>query len=441
MKRLLLIVLLAVVAGVGYVAGTRLHPPATPEPIQAQARATYVCPMHSHIVSDHPGACPICGMALVLAGESVEAAHQIHIDTATQQKLGLQLASVTRETLHQDIQTYATVVADDAAVLRITANVDGVVQRLHIHAGQRVARGQLLYELSSPDALAIQYEYIDLLRRFGPALKAAAERHEQAQHLMAEAQSQDAAAREQADRTARQIEEQSDSMLQPMRRDQERITLRLRQIGFSDEMLAQLNKMQQAFPLLSGRAPQACVVKEVMARPGMAVGQMTELLSCVDTARTWIEIALYPDQRPWVREGDSMTLTPEDGEPITTRLTGLDALPDTASRAVRARVPIAAVRAGRLGDYVRVTIHAAPREVLAVPKGALIRTGHGNFVMRAMGNGHFMPVKVLAGIESEERVAIREGLKTGDQVVVNGQFLLDAAASITDAAQRMQRVK
>jgi membrane fusion protein, copper/silver efflux system len=29
------------------------------------AVAMYVCPMHASVVSDHPGKCPICGMALV----------------------------------------------------------------------------------------------------------------------------------------------------------------------------------------------------------------------------------------------------------------------------------------------------------------------------------------------------------------------------------------
>ena len=40
--------------------------PAAPEPlpISASAPARYVCPMHPEIVSDQPGSCPICGMAL-----------------------------------------------------------------------------------------------------------------------------------------------------------------------------------------------------------------------------------------------------------------------------------------------------------------------------------------------------------------------------------------
>ena len=67
-----------------------------------------------------------------------------------------------------------------------------------------------------------------------------------------------------------------------------------------------------------------------------------------------------------------------------------------------------------------------------------MRSGRGNFVMRALDKGHFMPVAVTTGIESAERIAILEGLTEGDQVVVNGQFLLDAAASIADAAQRLK---
>jgi Cu(I)/Ag(I) efflux system membrane fusion protein len=61
--------------------------------------------------------------------------------------------------------------------------------------------------------------------------------------------------------------------------------------------------------------------------------------------------------------------------------------------------------------------------------------------MQSLGNGHFMPVKVVTGIETAERVAIRAGLEAGDEVAVNGQFLLDAAASIADTAQRMRAAR
>ncbi|MBO3272093.1 heavy metal-binding domain-containing protein [Hymenobacter defluvii] len=41
-------------------ASTDVHGPAV-EPKAAQ----YTCPMHPDVVSDHPGKCPKCGMALV----------------------------------------------------------------------------------------------------------------------------------------------------------------------------------------------------------------------------------------------------------------------------------------------------------------------------------------------------------------------------------------
>jgi len=432
-----MLIVLAVGAG-GYWIGQRQAPaPSTPEPIASGvAQKAYVCPMHSHIVQDHPGTCPICGMDLVAANEASGAAEsQIHVDTATQQKLGVRIVSAEQATLTHDIQTYATLVPDEGALLRITPNIDGVLAKLHVtRIGQHVARGQVLYELSSQDALALQYEYIDITRRGIPTQKMVDE--QRAKNRTALAEAQDDASREQAQMAAHQSEEQLRSILQPIQRDRERIGLRLQQIGFTDAMLAKLLETRKALTVVPARAPQACVVKEIMARPGMTVNHMTEILSCVDTSRAWLEVVLYPDQLSWVREGDAVTVEFETGAPIKTRLTGLNPIVDNATRTVRARLPISP--GANLGEYATVTIHASPRKVLSVPKSAVMRSGQGSFVMRALDKGHFMPVKVTTGIETAERIAIRDGLEEGDQVVVNGQFLLDAAASIADAAQRLK---
>ena len=75
---------------------------------------------------------------------------------------------------------------------------------------------------------------------------------------------------------------------------------------------------------------------------------------------------------------------------------------------------------------------------MAVPSTALIRTGKGDAVMLSLGNGHFLPTSVRTGLEDGDQVEIVDGLQPGADVVVNGQFLLDAAASMSSAAQRMQ---
>ncbi len=374
-------------------------------------------------------------MGLVAANDANSAvANQIHVDTATQQKLGVRIARTERAALTYDIQTYATLIADEGAFLRITPNIDGVLTKLHIkRIGQRVTRGEVMYEISSPDILALQNEYIDNARRATPALKMVEERRER--NRLAIADALDAAEREQAKLGASQSEEQLQSILQPLERDRERTLLRLHQIGFTDAMLAKLLETRKALATVAALAPQNCVVKAIMATSGMSVNHATEIMSCVDTAHTWLEVVMYPDQLAWVREGDAVTVNFETGVSIKTRLTGLNPILDNTTRSARVRLSI--TPGANLGEYATVTIHTAPRQVLSVPKSAVMRTGHGNFVMHALEKGHFMPVAVTTGIETAERIAILDGLEEGDLVVVNGQFLLDAAASIADAAQRL----
>jgi len=440
-----LLIALAVGAG-GFWLGARQAqaPSGAPDALSPPATAangqTFVCPMHSHIVQGHPGECPICGMDLVvLKDASSSAAKQIHVDTATQQKLGVRLAHAEFATLTHDIPVYGTLVADESAVLRITPNVSGLLTRLHVsRVGQRIERGQVVYELSSKEALDIQYEYIDTLRRGLPAMNMAAERREQHRAKLERARSLGPAEVKQAEHEISESEEQLRSILQPLERDLVLVKLRLKQIGFTDAMLDQLSKSKQAFKVIQARAQRGCVVQAVMARPGMAVNAMTEILQCVDPARAQIEMVLYPDQLDWVEEGDAVTLAFAGGETVKTTLRGLHPLVDEATRTLRVRMPVTLSRAPRLGEYAQVTIHTTAREVLSVPKSAVMRTGRGDFVMRALDKGHFMPVEVLTGIETAERIAIRDGLEAGDPVAVNGQFLLDAAASIADTAQRMR---
>jgi len=446
-KTIALVLLAAAVAAGGFWLGSRqasgphVSHDASPLPAIAPSTQAYVCPMHPHIVQDHPGDCPICGMDLVVMKDASGAeARQIHVDTATQQKLGVQLEQAAFATLTHDISVYGTLVADESRVLRITPNVDGLLTRLHVNrVGQRIARGQVLYELSSQDALALQYEYIDIDKRAFPAQQMVEQRRAQNRVLLEQArQSGDAAEVERVKHGAHESEEQLLYILQPMRRDRERLALRLKQIGFTDTMLEQLLKTGQAQGTFHARAQHDCVVQAVMARPGMAVAPMTEILQCVDAASAQIEIVLYPDQLDWVEEGDAVTLAFAGGETVKTQLRGLHPLVDEATRTLRVRMPVTLKRAPRLGEYAQVTIHTTEREVLSVPKSAVIRSGRGNFVMRALDKGHFMPVEVVTGIETAERIAIRDGLEAGDAVAVNGQFLLDAAASIADTAQRMR---
>lgn len=439
------LVILFIAGGAGYWIG-QTHMSQTQAPVtktaeskvEAPKHKVYVCPMHSQIVQDHPGTCPICGMSLVESGTADEHADadMLHVDTATQQKLGVTLASAQMQTLAHEIRTYATVIPDESALHPLTPTVEGVLVKLKVsQTGQQIGPGQLLYEIESPELIQLQHEYIDYLVRLSQTQNAAARQREQNKRSQANISNQDAAGRELLERSIRQSEEQILAMLQPTERDGVRLITRLKYAGMTDAMLATIAKKGVAITVIPVKTQKACLVKEIGARPGMVVSTNTPIVTCVDNARLWLEVALFPDQVPFVKTGDALNIRFEDGTQIKTALANISDIVDPTTRTVSARFAVAGQHL-RLGEYASVTIQAAPRQALAVPRSAVMRSGDGDFVMRAMQPGHFMPAKVTTGIETEDQIEIRSGLEDGDKVVVNGQFLLDAAASIADAAQR-----
>jgi Cu(I)/Ag(I) efflux system membrane fusion protein len=394
--------------------------------------------MHSHIVQDHPGTCPICGMDLVLAGQS-EAGAQVYVDTATQQKFGVRMASAERTSLAHEIHTYATLTPDVNTMQRITPTIDGTLVKLYAtHPGQYIAAGKPLYDIFSQELLQLQNEYIDYLKRRSQSYKNAEETRSRNKQMMDSMHEQDPAGQAQIDNAMRQTEEQVQAMLQPMERDGLRLAGRLKSAGFSDAMLLQLASQRTATQVTTIPAQYACTVNEVSARAGMALAAMTDILTCVESRRAWLEVVFYPGQSSQVHEGETLQVQFADGTRTQTKLSGLSNITEGSARTIRARMPIKIADAQQLGGYADVTLLSSPHETLNVPVSAVIRTGHGDFVMRAMGNGHFMPQKIEIGISNDDRIEIRNGLEEGNQVALNGQFLLDAAASIADAAQRYE---
>ena len=440
MKRIFPVLLLVgITLGGGFWLGQRNNNAATQT--AATVRQIYVCPMHSHIVQDHPGTCPICGMDLVQAGQS-ETGAKIYVDTSTQQKFGVRLASAERGSLAREIHSYATLIANAGAMQRITPTVNGLLVKLYAERpGQRIAAGEPLYEIFSQELLQLQNEYVDYFKRRNQSLISAEETRARNRQMLENLHGQDKSGLEQIEKGMKQTEEQVNSILQPMTRDGERLTGRLKFAGFSAAMLQQLADKRKILETVTISAQRACTVIEVSARAGMAVSATTDIVSCVDANRAWLEVVFYPDQVGHLREGDTIQVQFSDGERMQTRLTGLSAMSEGEARTLRARIPVKLSAGRQLGDYADVTLLSTQLIALSVPLSAVMRTGRGDYVMRALGNGHFMPQKIVTGMSNNDRIEIIEGLEAGDNVAVNGQFLLDAAASIADAAQRYNQNK
>lgn len=375
----------------------------------------WVCPMHPHILQDHEGTCPICGMDLVEtdAPPAHDQGATVAVDAALQQRMGVRLAAAEERALSRELHSYGTVAIDETTRHDVSPKVEGWIRRLHVTAeGQPVRAGQVLYEIYSPELVQRQREYLELLQRRDRLLESMTE-----------------------------MAGQNAQMAASLARERMRTREKFANADVDAQTLAALEQSRRVQEVVAVRAPKSGFVTRIGAREGAYVTPMTSVLSMADDARVWIDIALYPDQLAWVGEGDAVTVrTRQDARPLLTgRLAFASPQVEDGTRTVRARLAADnAHRHLRPGAWVDVSIAARPQSVLAVPRSAVIRTGKGDRVMLARGDGHFMPVPVETGIENGDFIEIVDGLAEGAQVAVNGQFLLDAAASMSDAAQRMR---
>lgn len=369
----------------------------------------WVCPMHPEIMQDHQGTCPICGMELVESKSHEAHDHGIHVDTATIQKLGVRLASVKRSPVSREIRVYGNVTADESALHEVHSNFDGWIRKSYIHSvGQRIEKGQVIYEIYSPELIMQQKEYLKFVERRNQILKTM------------------------GDITLQENEYVMDLLMELSR---ERTKFLYEGIGV--DTIRKIEDSRQPVEVVRILADESGVVTQINARAGSFATPSATLYTLANVSRVWVTATLYPDQVNRVDSGDDVTITDSDGQSFKAKIDFINPVAD--SNKVGARMTIANSQLHlRPGSFVDVTIHARPHEALVVPGSAVLRTGEGNLVMLHRGEGQFLPVYVETGIENGDSIEITDGLQSGAEVAVNGQFLLDSAASMSAAVERMQ---
>ena len=78
---------------------------------------------------------------------------------------------------------------------------------------------------------------------------------------------------------------------------------------------------------------------------------------------------------------------------------------------------------------------AAKAPVVAVPASAVIDSGTRKVVLIAKGEGRFEPRAVKLGNAGGGYVEMRDGVKSGEEVVTSAKFLIDAESNLKAALQ------
>ena len=171
------------------------------------------------------------------------------------------------------------------------------------------------------------------------------------------------------------------------------------------------------------RAPFAGVVTERFMRRGERPGIGDEVLGMVDSHELEVQARVPLDTLDYVREGDVLTLK-VNAEKKQARVRALVAAGDDRSRLLDLRLALTE-NGWTIGQPVRIALPTAiAKEVLAVPRDALVLRRDGAAVFRIGADNKAERVTVQLGVASGPLVAIvgqgAGSIKAGDQVVTRG---------------------
>ncbi|MFS1425382.1 efflux RND transporter periplasmic adaptor subunit [Shewanella sp. 10N.286.48.B5] len=369
-------------------------------PSNAEPSIKYVCPMHPHIVSDTQGTCPICGMNLekVTLGAAAEEI-VVGVSGGMQQALGMRTQQVEKDTLWRLVKTIGTVEYNEDSIAHVHARVTGWVEKLHINnVGQKIKKGQLMYELYSPELINAQDDYLQALDYL--------EQDNQRGGIL--------------ERKARQ---------------------RLALLGVSSKIIQQLETSGETVFRVPFYAPQDGVVSQMDIRDGMYIQPGNALIELVDLSTVWVIADVFENEQSWLEKGRPAEVT-ASAQGLFDLESDIDYIYpelDPVTRAMRVRVKLANPNASlRPGTLVDVSLFGGPkRNIITIPTEALILTGRENRVVVQRHDSGFTSVPVKVGIIAQGKAEIIEGINEGDHVVVSGQFLLDSEASIQGSLLRL----
>ena len=385
--------------GAGYwIAHQKDNPQSTLAGQQQDAKVLYwYDPMKPEQHFDKPGKSPFMDMQLVpkYADENTamtdESRPTVKIDPSLQQNLAIRYGTVEQAVIGNAMFTNGILQANERQTAILQTRASGFVQRVYGHAvGDMVRQGSPIADISIPEWTGEQTEFLAVLRT--------------------------------GDR----------SLIQASRQ-------RLQLLGIPQNVIHQVERTRRVQSNITLQAPISGFIDSLEVRNGMALAMGQTLATIKGINPIWLEAAVPEKQIAGIKRGMSVEA---NFAAFSQKVTGkvIDILPtlDTTSRTIKVRIELPNP-SGQLkpGMFASVNIINNPQSSLVVPEQAVIRTGTRNVVIVAHEQGRFEPVVVQLGQSDGNKIAVLQGLKAGQKVVISGQFLIDSEANLQGVLDKL----
>ncbi|WOD44162.1 efflux RND transporter periplasmic adaptor subunit [Hwangdonia lutea] len=370
----------------------------------AETNQMWTCSMHPQIMQPEPGDCPICGMDLIPAEAGADGllADQFKLSENAMALANVQTTVVGNETAEDNTITLSgKIVENEKANAVQVSYFSGRIERLNVSfTGEEVRKGQLLATIYSPELYAAQQELL----------------------------------------TAASLKESQPALYKAVRNKLKLWKLSENQIN----KIESSGKVQENVPVY---ATVSGTVTEKLVEQGDYVKQGQPLLKIANLKTVWANFDVYENQIDLFKKGQNVTVTTKayPHKEFTGKVDFIEPSLNTKTRTVALRVVLNNQKdLFKPGMFVAGHIkrsRASEKEVLTVPSTAVLWTGKRSVVY--LKTNPEQPVfemrEITVGTKIGENYEVLEGLNSGDEIVSNGTFTIDAAAQLQGKKSMMNK--
>ena len=324
----------------------------------------------------------------------------VQLDADEINAAGVQLAKVTTARLTTSVDAVGRVEQPEAQLATVPARVGGRIDKLYVQfTGENIRRGQAVAEIYSPELVASAEEYRLALQN-RDRMRSSPEK---------------------------EAVESANDLVTASRRRLELWGVNEKQIDAAGAGIAGLHATIYA--------PAGGSVVERKVTSGQYVNAGDPLFTVADLSTVWVKADVYEFQLPQIRPGQTVEIT-SDALPdkvVRGRVDFIEpeANPQTRTIPVHVHVPNPAMRL-RPGMYIRAKfISPGERQSVVVPRSAVLDTGTRKLAYVAKADGVFEAREIQTGTPTEELYPVLAGLKLGEEVVTNGNFLIDSQTRLS----------
>ena len=302
----------------------------------------------------------------------------------------------------------ARIAYDENHTVRVSSPIAGRVTRMMVQPGDRVAAGQALVQVDSPEFAAAAAD----VAKSRADLQLKEKAYARSQELY------------KAEVIARKDFENAESDLRQSEAEHNRARMRLRNLDPAPA--------DQAGGTYALRAPIAGIVAERNVNSGTEVrpDAQAPLFVITDPAHLWVIVDLPERNLGALRAGQAVAVEVDayPNERFPARVLTVGEVLDAATRRVQVRCVLDnPKRLLKPEMYARVTPLADTQTRLPrIPNSALLTEGLYSFVFVEKEPGVFAKRPVVLGLQGRSETYVKQGLQAGDRVVSVGALLLNS---------------